>query len=189
MRMRRFVGRSVVASGAAALLAIALGTSRGEAATATTINADVEAAIKQCYAKVSGCEVVADKAKGMLVFPDVTKAGLGVGGSYGVGALVIDGKTVGYYSTTSASIGLQAGAAKQAEMILFLTDDALSGFRSSSGWQVGGDASVTVIDEGAAKDIDTLTHKEPVVAFIWGEQGLMGSLSLEGAKISPYTPE
>jgi lipid-binding SYLF domain-containing protein len=72
---------------------------------------------------------------------------------------------------------------------MFLTDDALAAFRKSSGWQVGGDASVAVIDEGTTKDIDTLSSKNPVVAFVFGEKGLMGSLSLEGAKISPYTPK
>lgn len=174
---------------AAALLALALAPDRAAAATAAEIDRGVTAAISKCYAEVAGCKAVADKAKGMLVFPEVTKAGLGVGGSYGTGALKVGGRTVGYYSTTSASIGLQAGAEKHAEMILFLTDKALADFRASSGWQVGGDASIAVIDEGATKDIDTLSQKDPVVAFIYGEKGLMGSLSLEGAKIAPYKPE
>lgn len=184
MRMAR-----IATLGAAALLTIALGANGADAATANEIEAKVKAAIKQCEAQVAGCKAVAGRAKGILVFPEVTKAAVGIGGSYGVGALRVGGKTIGYYDTTSASIGVQLGAEKHAEMIVFLTDAALANFRKSSGWQVGGDASVTVIDEGKSKNIDTLTHENPIVAFIFGEKGLMGSLSLEGAKIAPYTPE
>ncbi len=184
MRMDR-----IATLGATALLAIAVGANHADAASAGEIEAEVNAAIKQCETQVAGCKTVADKAKGMLVFPEVTKAAIGVGGSYGVGALRVGGKTVGYYDTTSASIGLQLGAEKHAEMIVFLTDAALAEFRKSSGWQVGGNASVTVIDEGKSKDIDTLTRNTPIVAFIYGETGLMGSLSIEGAKIAPYTPQ
>lgn len=170
---------------AAALLALSFTADRADAATAAEIDRGVTAAISKCYAEVAMMLALADKAKGMLVFPEVTKAGLGVGGSYGTGALKVGGRTVGYYSTASASIGLQAGAEKHAEMILFLTDKALADFRASSGWQVGGDASIAVIDKGATKDIDTLGQKDPVVAFIYGEKGLMGALSREGAKIAP----
>ncbi len=184
MRMSR-----IATLGAAALLTIGLGANNADAASAGEIEAEVNAAIKQCETQVAGCKTVADKAKGMLVFPEVTKAAIGVGGSYGVGALRVGGKTVGYYDTTSASIGLQLGAEKHAEMIVFLTDAALAEFRKSSGWQVGGDASVTVIDEGKSKNIDTLTRNTPIVAFVYGETGLMGSLSIEGAKIAPYTPQ
>jgi lipid-binding SYLF domain-containing protein len=181
--------RNLALMAGAGLLTITLASRPAAAATATEINSAVGAAVKHCYAHVAGCKKLAGKAKGMLVFPEVTKAGVGVGGSYGTGALLVGGKTVGYYSTASASVGLQLGAEKRSEMILFLTEPALTSFRNSSGWQVGADASVFVIDEGASKNVDTLTHDKPVVAYIYGKKGLMGSLSLEGEKISPYTPE
>src|SRR5512143_3652551 len=111
--------------GAAALLALACASDRAQAASASEIETEVNAAVKTCYASVPGCQAVVRKAKGVLVFPDVTKAGLGVGGSYGVGALQVGGRTVGYYSTTAASIGLQAGAEKHSELYAFLTDQAL----------------------------------------------------------------
>jgi len=174
---------------AVALLFAGLVAHRAEAATAAEIETQVNAALKRCYAEVTGCKELANRAKGMLVFPEVTKAGVGIGGSYGVGALRVGGKTHGYYQTTSASIGLQLGAEKHSEVILFLTEQALSDFRASSGWEVGGDAGVAVIDQGASKDIDTLSGKEPVVAYIFGEKGLMGSLSLEGSKIEAYEPK
>jgi lipid-binding SYLF domain-containing protein len=128
------------------LLTIAVGAERAVAASASEIEREVNDAVKECYGVVAGCKAVASKAKGMLVFPEVTKAGAGIGGSYGVGALRVGGKTVGYYDTTSASIGLQLGAEEHSEIIFFLTDKALSDFRNSSGWQVGGDARVARID-------------------------------------------
>lgn len=175
--------------GAATLITLAASSDPAGAASAEIIESRVNAALKRCYAEVAGCEALASKAEGVLVFPEVTRAGIGIGGAYGTGALRVSGNTVGYYSTTTASIGLQLGAEKHAEVILFLTEAALTGFRKSSGWQVGGDASITVIDAGATGDVDTLSRKAPVVAFIFGETGLMGSLSLEGARIAPYKPE
>ena len=183
------VKRTCAALSAAALLTLASASQSAQAASASEIEREVDAAVKICDASVAGCKAVAHKAKGMLVFPEVTKAGLGVGGSYGVGALRVDGTTQGYYSTTSASIGLQAGAEKHSEVYMFLTDQALADFRASSGWKAGGDASVAVIDEGATKSIDTFTQDHPIIVFIYGKEGLMGSLSVEGSKISPYTPE
>jgi lipid-binding SYLF domain-containing protein len=181
--------RTLATLAAVALLFAVSIANEAKAATAAEIESQVNAEIKQCYAEVTGCKALSEKAKAMLVFPEVTKAGVGVGGSYGVGALRVGGKTAGYYSTTSASIGLQLGAEKHSEMILFLTDQALAEFRASAGWEVGGDAGIAVIDEGASKNIDTLSAKEPVVAFIFGETGLMGSLSLEGSKIEAYEPK
>jgi lipid-binding SYLF domain-containing protein len=114
----------------------------------------------------------------------VQKAGLVVGGSYGEGALRVGGKTVGYYSTSAASIGLQAGYQDRSEILMFMSKEALDDFQASSGWEVGGNASVAVIDDGLANEIDTVSAEKPVIAFIFGQEGLMADLSLEGAKIS-----
>jgi lipid-binding SYLF domain-containing protein len=152
--------------------------------TAAEIDAGVEAARDKCAADVPGCNAAAEKAQGMLVFPKVTKGAIGVGGSYGEGALIVDDKTDGYYSTAAASIGLQLGAETYAEIIMFTTVEALDAFRNSSGWEVGGNAKVTMIDQGKAADINSLIADNPVIAFVFGQQGLMGDLSLEGAKIT-----
>jgi lipid-binding SYLF domain-containing protein len=114
----------------------------------------------------------------------VIKAGLGIGGEYGEGALRVHGRSVGYYNTISASIGLQIGAQSRVELILFMTDEALERFQRSDGWEVGVDGSVALVSIGVAGEIDTNTVSEPVIGFIFGEQGLMANLSLEGAKIS-----
>jgi lipid-binding SYLF domain-containing protein len=154
------------------------------AETAAEIDAGVETARDKCAADVPGCETAATKAQGMLVFPEVTKGAIGVGGSYGEGALIVDDKPEGYYSTAAASIGLQLGGETYSQIIMFMTRGALDDFRNSSGWEVGANAKVTLIDQGKAGDINSIIANSPVIAFIFGQQGLMGDLSIEGAKIS-----
>jgi lipid-binding SYLF domain-containing protein len=122
-------------------------------------------------------------AAGTLVFPRVTKAGAGIAGEYGEGALRIGGKTVGYYSVSSASVGLTLGAAQRSEVIVFTTPDALSQFTASKGWSVGADTGVAVNHSGGGGNYDTETLKKPVVSFVFAEKGLIGDLSLEGSKI------
>jgi lipid-binding SYLF domain-containing protein len=154
------------------------------AASAEEIDAEVDAALTRFYEEVPTGRELAAKAKGVLIFPSVVKAGFGIGGEYGEGALRMSGQTVDYYNTVSASIGLQIGAQSRSEIILFMTDEALADFRDGAGWEVGVDGSVALIRSGAAGEIDTTNVAEPVIAFIYGEQGLMANLSLEGAKIS-----
>jgi lipid-binding SYLF domain-containing protein len=154
------------------------------AETAAEIDAGVETARDNCAADVPGCETAAEKAQGMLVFPKVTKGAIGVGGSYGEGALIVDDKPAGYYSTAAASIGLQLGGETYSQMIMFMTKEALDSFRNSSGWEVGANAKVAMIDQGKAADVNSIIANNPVIAFVFGQQGLMGDLSVEGAKIS-----
>jgi len=154
------------------------------AADAREIDVSVKVALEQFREEVKGADEFLGSAKGYLVFPKVVKAGLGIGGEYGEGSLRIGGKTVAYYSTASASIGLQLGVQKKSIIIVFLTGDALSKFRKSEGWEVGVDGSVALIKVGAGGSIDSTNVKEPIVAFIFGQKGLMYNLTLEGSKFT-----
>ncbi len=159
-----------------------------DAATAAEIDAMVKSALKQCFADVGGCKAVGEKAKGILIFPEITQAAVGIGGAYGEGALQIDGKTVSYYSVTAGSIGLQLGAKKFSQVMMFMTKEALAQFQASSGWEADAGAGVTWIDQGTSEQASTISHDKPVVGFAFGEQGLMGAAAVGGAKISPITP-
>lgn len=154
------------------------------AETAAEIDAGVLAARDACAADVAGCNTAAEKAQGMLVFPKVTKGAIGIGGSYGEGSLIVDDKAAGYYSTAAASIGLQLGGETYSEIIMFMTPESLKSFRDSSGWEVGANAKVAMMDQGKAADVSSVIANNPVIAFVFGQQGLMGDLSIEGAKIS-----
>ena len=159
-----------------------------EAATAAEIDASVKQALKQCFASIAGCKPVGEKAHGILVFPEITEAAVGIGGAYGEGALQIGGKTVGYYSLTAGSIGVQLGAKKFSQVMMFMTKEALAEFQASSGWDAAAGAGVTWIDQGMSEQASTISAQKPVVGFTFGEQGLMGAAAVGGTKITPITP-
>jgi lipid-binding SYLF domain-containing protein len=154
------------------------------AKTSKEINAEVNSALKLFPQYVKGGKEFLNAAKGVLVIPNIVKAGLGVGGEYGEGALRIDGKTVEYYSLAAGSVGFQIGAQKTNLVLVFMQDAALKNFRTSSGWKAGVDGSVAFIDVGKGKSIDTVNIKDPIVAFLFGQKGLMASATVEGAKFT-----
>ena len=154
------------------------------AASAEEIDIKVDATLAEFKQEVTGGAEFLTKAKGVLVFPDVIKAGLVIGGEYGTGALRVGGKSVQYYNIASASFGFQIGAQQYAIVMVFLDDQALKNFRDSQGWEAGVDGSVAVAEWGAGKDITTQNFKDPIVGFVLGNKGLMAGISLEGSKIS-----
>lgn len=154
------------------------------AKSAQEINAEVDVTLKRFKKDFPAGAILAKNAHGILVFPSVTRGGVGIGGSYGEGALRVRGKTVAYYSTASASIGVQLGVQSRSEVILFMTADALEKFRNSDGWEAGVDGSVAAGQSGAAGKTGTTTGKDPIIGYVFGEEGLMFSASFEGAKYS-----
>lgn len=166
------------------LLAVMFFGTAAYAADAREIEVSVDVALEQFKKEVGGAGEFLSNAKGFLVFPKVVKAGLGIGGEYGEGALRIGGETAAYYSTAAASIGLQLGVQKKSIVIAFLTSEALSKFRNSEGWEVGVDGSVALVTVGAGGSIDTTNIKDPIVGFVFGQKGLMYNLTLEGSKFT-----
>jgi len=170
---------------ALAAMALTLVAPQGvRAASAAEIDVRVDEALKELYKTSSAAQSLGDQARGILVFPKVIKAGVGVGGEYGEGALRIGGKTVEYYATASASIGFQLGAQAKSQVIMFMTPGSLEKFRKSEGWEVGVDGSVAIASIGAGGDIDTKTLKSPIIGFVFSNKGLMYNLTLEGSKIT-----
>lgn len=162
----------------------AIGVLSACATTAGSIDKSANDALQVFKEQVKGSEVFLNQAAGYLVFPRVIKAGVGIGGETGEGVLRVGGSTVAYYRTASGSIGFQFGAQSKSIVIIFMTRDALDGFRRSEGWQVGVDGSVALIDIGGGKTIDSNNVRDPVVGFIYGSKGLMYNLTLEGTKFT-----
>lgn len=154
------------------------------AASKAEIDAKVKETLEEFYKHTSAGKDLAQKANGMLVFPEVVKAGVGVGGEYGEGALLIKGKPVAYYNTASASIGLQLGAQVKSQIILFMNQKVLDSFRKSKGWKAGVDGSVALVTLGAGGEISTETAQKPIIGFIFSNKGLMYNLTFEGSKIT-----
>ena len=159
------------------------------AAGADELARDANASLQQLYASVPAAKALGSSAQAVLVFPKVTKAGLGVGGQFGEGALIQKGKTVAYYNTTGASVGLQAGAQQFGYAMFFMNANALAQLDKAGGFEVGVGPSVVVMDEGKAKTMTTTTAKDDIYAFIYGQKGLMAGLGIQGNKITKITPK
>jgi lipid-binding SYLF domain-containing protein len=167
----------------AALAALIFSAPPAHAASAAEIDQEVNQTLED-FQQIEGAKDFLGIAKGMLVFPKVYKAGIGIGGEYGEGALRIGGKTVDYYSTAAASFGFQLGAQAKSIVVLFTEESALNKFRESEGWKVGVDGSVALVDIGVGKAVDTTNIKDPVIGFVFGQKGLMYNLTLEGSKFT-----
>ena len=154
------------------------------AASATVIDIEVDAALRKFTSKVSSGSEFLKRSVGVLVFPSVIKAGFGIGGEYGEGALRVGGQSVAYYSTAGASIGFQFGAQSKTVILVFLEQSALDEFRESHGWKAGVDGSIAVIKWGEGGDINTIDIKDPIVGFVFNNKGLMYNLTLEGSKFT-----
>jgi lipid-binding SYLF domain-containing protein len=161
------------------------GASGDPAAQRQALNSQADNALARLYKEARDSEDLVKQARGVLVFPNFVSAGFIVGGASGQGVLREGGKTVSYHRMSEGSVGLLAGAQSQSVFILFMTDDALSRFKSSNGWTVGADASVTLLTVGADARVTGRTAQQPVVGFVLANSGLMGSVSLSGSRITP----
>jgi lipid-binding SYLF domain-containing protein len=148
------------------------------------LDAKVREAMNELYKHSSAARELSGKAAGMLVFPGVIKGGVGIGGEYGEGALLVGGRTTGYYNIVSGSIGFQLGLQQKSQVLMFMTPAALEGFRRRDGWRAGVDGSVALVTLGAGETLDTETSRKPIVGFIYSNKGLMYNLTFEGSKIT-----
>ena len=180
---RGFALGAVAGLGVTAACGNGVGTSN-----AAKIDARVDATLDQMYSLYPNTRDLANKATGLLVMPLVTEAGFVFGGAFGRGALRINDVTVDYYSTVKGNAGLQIGAQQYAHVLFFMTQDALSNFRRSSGWAAGADLEYVIQNEGNALAADTNTLTSPVLAAIFGQSGLRIGATLEGTKYTRIIP-
>lgn len=187
MKKLRLAGALMVAM-LACTSAAGLAQDKGKT-EAAKLAAESQAALEKLSASVPLAAELTKTAVAILVFPTITKAGLGIGGQYGEGALLNKGRAVSYYKSTGASFGLQAGGQKYSYAMFFMSAKALEQLDNANGFEVGVGPSVVVVDEGMAKSTTTTTLKDDVYAFIFGQKGLMGGLGLQGNKITKITPK
>ena len=171
-----------------ALVAILFAHSAIFAQKSAELDKKVAAAITQLTSSTPAAAALANGAKGILMFPSVKKAGFIVGGQYGEGALKVGSATQGYYKTTAASFGLQAGGQKFGYAMFFMTDSSLDYLKKSDGWEVGVGPSFVVVDEGVARSLTTSSARSDIYVFFFGQKGLMGGLGIQGSKISKFNP-
>jgi lipid-binding SYLF domain-containing protein len=169
---------------ASALTVVAVTSDRTYAATAEELSKDADLALQKLYKTNSVAEQISKQAKAVLIFPSILKAGLLLGGSYGDGVLKEGPRVVDYYSSYSASWGLQAGAQTYGYALFLMNDRAIEYINRSDGWEIGVGPSVVLVDEGIARRMTTTTLRDDAYAFVFNQSGLMGGLGMEGTKIT-----
>ena len=178
----------VIAMGVAALV-LAAGVDTSHAAGASEISGSARTALSKLYTSSPAAKLLGGKAKGILVFPSILKAGFMFGAQGGDGAMFKGGKTVGYYRTLAASYGFQAGVQKFGYALFFMTDSGLAYLDKSGGWELGSGPSLVVVDEGFAKSMTSTTLTQDVYAYIFDQKGLMGGIGIQGSKITRIHPK
>jgi lipid-binding SYLF domain-containing protein len=160
------------------------------AGSAAEIDRDVDYALQSLLESNPAAKKLASKARGILVFPSIVKAGFMVGAQYGRGgALRVRGRTAGYYNSVAASYGFQAGVQSFGYALFFMNDAAMSYLNRSEGWEIGVGPSIVIVDAGKAKTLTTTTAKDNIYAFIFDQKGLMAGMGLQGSKITRIYPE
>ena len=155
---------------------------------ASVIDARADSTLTFMYNNYPGTRDLAGKASGMLVMPVVTEAGLGIGGSFGRGALRIGQTTVDYYSAAAASAGLQIGAQQYSTVLFFMTEQSLTNFRRASGWAAGADIEYALNSTGETLRAETTTSLAPVIAVVFAQAGFRAGATIEGTKYTRIIP-
>ncbi len=189
MRMAEPISRRRLVAIVAALTPLLAAPDRADAASADQIDAKVALALASLYANNTIAKMLAPTAKGILVFPDIVKGGLLIGGQFGDGALLKEGSTVGYYRSLAVSYGLQAGMQSFGYALFFMNDAALGYLDGSDGWEVGVGPTLTILDQGASASFSTTTAKDDIYAFFFDQKGLMAGLGIQGSKITKIEPD
>jgi lipid-binding SYLF domain-containing protein len=159
------------------------------AASAREIDAQSTQALTSLYKSNPSAKALAQKAKAVLIFPDIVKGGFLIAGQFGDGALRRGGKTVAYYRSLAASYGFQAGAQSFGYALFFMDEESIRYLDKSDGWELGSGPSLVVLDEGFGKNLSTTTLKKGVYAIIFDQKGLMGGIGIQGTKITKIKPD
>ena len=178
------IQRNLLALTAGILSATAVLPGVASAATSDDLDHDSQQALKTLYKSNPFAERLSHKAKAVLIFPNIVKAGFVFGAAYGEGELISNSQVDGYFNSLTGSWGLQAGAQSYEYAVFLMTDNAVHYIHETHGWEIGVGPTVVVVDEGVAKNLSTSTLKDDAYAFIFDQQGLMAGVSIEGTKIS-----
>lgn len=161
-----------------------LGAREARAESASELQRDARAALNKLYKSDSSARLLGGKARAILVFPSIVKAGFLFGGQLGEGVLLRNGSAVGYYNTVAASYGLQAGVQTFGYALFFMNQEALAYLDKSDGWELGSGPSIVVVDKGMGKSFSSTTLTQDVYAYIFDQRGLMGGIGIQGSKIT-----
>jgi lipid-binding SYLF domain-containing protein len=171
------------------LLVFSLSAPETRAESAAVIEQKSRAALESLLSRSAGAKAISQESVAVLVFPEILKGGLIIGGLYGEGALLQNSEVAGYYETAAGSIGLQAGIQKFGYAVFFLDENSLGYLERSDGWEIGSAPSLVVVDEGISGKLTTTSARESIYVFFFDQTGLMAGIGIEGNKITEFTPD
>jgi len=119
-----------------------------------------------------------DNSYGYVIFPNVGKGAIGIGGAAGNGAVFQKGTLIGMADMTQVSVGFQWGGQAYREVIFFETEADLNRFKQNK-IEFSGQASAVAVTKGAAAN---LKYKNGVMIFSQTKGGLMYEASVGGQK-------
>jgi lipid-binding SYLF domain-containing protein len=180
MRKRLWIHAIVLLIGAI----VALNAMPALAASREDLERDAAKALNSLCANNTAAKLLREKARAILVFPNIVKAGFLFGGQVGNGVLTKHGQVAGYYNSLAGSYGLQAGIQVFGYALFFMNDQALTYLDKSDGWEIGVGPSIVVVDKGMGKSMTSTTITQDVYAFIFDQKGLMGGIGVQGSKIT-----
>jgi lipid-binding SYLF domain-containing protein len=186
-RIMKKIRSALIVSALALAAALLAGPNTAAAASAASLDRDARIALDKLCVKSIKASALAEKATAILVFPSIAKAGFIVGGQYGEGVLLRNGRAIGYYNNVSASYGLQAGIQTYGYALFFMTEGALRYLDRSDGWELGTAPNIVIVDTGAAAGLSTTSIQSDMFAFFFNQKGLMAGLGLQGTKITRIT--
>ena len=129
--------------------------------------AEAAARLRQMSAEDSELGALVRRSHGYSMFPNVGKAGLGVGGAYGRGVVYERGQHIGYSDLSQGSVGVQVGAQSYSELVLFENKAALDRFKAGQ-FGFAADASAVVLKSGVATNANFVDGVAVVVQPIGG---------------------
>lgn len=141
---------------------------------------DVQESIQEFKKSDPDMQAFFDKAWGYAVYPDVGKAGMGIGGAHGAGLVFEQGEIVGSSKLTQLSFGFQLGAQLYQEIIFFENKATLDDFKRGN-YELGAQASAVAVTLGASADAD---FQNGVAVFTLAKGGLMYEATVAGQKFS-----
>lgn len=152
---------------------------RAQAEERRAVSSDTQGALEHFKAQDQSLQAMLNSSAGWVIFPDVGKGAVVVGGAFGRGE-VFDGRgmLIGYATITQATVGAQAGAQTFSELIVFNTKEALDKFKGGQ-LAFAANASAVLIKAGAA---GSSRPNEGLTIFVQPKGGLMAEAAIGGQK-------
>ena len=124
-----------------------------------------------------------NKSYAYVIFPNIGKGAIGVGGAAGNGVVFENGKAIGSAKMKQVSVGFQFGGQVYREVVFFENEAALNRFKQDK-FEFSAQTSAVAVTKGASTNVK---YREGVMVFTQEKKGLMYEASVGGQKFS-YTP-